>query len=100
MSSIPEARRHEVGRGAHGGRRWIEEFGAGRWMVNAQGIPQPLQIVFNLGEALLESIVLGHVHAHLLGSLMELQQVLAVTNFGQNVLLLSMTLSMIQFSFK
>jgi hypothetical protein len=59
-------------------------------MVNAQGIPQPLQIVFNLGEALLESIVLGHVHAHLLGSLMELQQILAVTNFGQNVLLLSM----------
>lgn len=90
MSSIPKARRHEVGRGAHGGR-WIEEFaGAGWRMVNAQGIPQPLQIVFNLGEALLESIVLGHVHAHLLGSLMELQQVLAVTNFGQNVLLLSM----------
>jgi hypothetical protein len=59
-------------------------------MVNAQGIPQPLQIVFNLGEALLESIVLGHVHAHLLGSLMELQQVLAVTNFGQNVFLLLM----------
>jgi hypothetical protein len=69
-------------------------------MVNAQGIPQTLQIVFNLGEALLESIVLGHVHAHLLGSLMELQQILAVTNFGQNVLLLSMTLSMNQFSFK
>jgi hypothetical protein len=59
-------------------------------MVNAQGIPQTLQIVFNLGEALLESIVLGHVHAHLLGSLMELQQVLAVTNFGQNVFLLLM----------
>lgn len=89
MSSIPEARRHEVGRGAHGGR-WIEEFGAGWRMVNAQGIPQPLQIVFNLGEALLESIVLGHVHAHLFGSFVELQQVLAVTNFGQNVLLFSM----------
>jgi hypothetical protein len=60
-------------------------------MVNAQGIPQPLQIVFNLGEALLESIVLGHVHAHLLGSFVELQQVLAVTNFRQNVLLFPMT---------
>jgi hypothetical protein len=90
LSSIPEARRHEVGRGAQAGGRWIEEFGAGWRMVNAQGIPQTLQIVFNLGEALLESIVLGHVHAHLLGSFVKLQQVLAVTNFGQNVLLLSM----------
>lgn len=90
MSSIPEARRHEVGAAQVGGGRWIEEFGAGRRMVNAQGIPQPLQIVFNLGEALLEPIVLGHVHAHLLGSFVELQQVLAVTNLGQNVFLFSM----------
>ena len=50
----------------------IEKFGASRWMMNAQWITQPFQIVFNLSDALQKTIIFGHIHAHLFGSFVEL----------------------------
>ncbi len=57
-------------------------------MVDTQRVAKSFQVVLNLRDTLLKSVVFLHVHTQFLGLLVELQQELAVTDIRQNIFLI------------
>lgn len=86
LRSIPKTGRHQLAVSVRVCRR-IDGLEVHGGMVDTQRIAEPFQVVLDLDNTLLESVIFRHVHSNFLGLFVKLKQELAVADVRQNVFL-------------